>query len=255
MNSTHSSLTTKVRPWQQQGLVFLAALFLALGTARLGFWQLDRAKEKIDLEQSLEQQAKLSALLAGDFLRDPTLWQHPHRTVSLQGHWLDDKTVYLDNRVHHGQQGFWVMTPFRWAPGQVVWVQRGWVVRDPVDAAKSAPIETTQSNTLIAGRISSGLSHMVELKKTDTQTNSTTTKIQVNLDLPEMQAMVDDNVSGIVVQTGQDTDGLRRDWQVVAVNSEKNKAYAFQWFCLSALTALLYVWFQWIRPLQHARKK
>lgn len=255
MNSTSAHSPTKLRPWQRKGLVFFAALLLALGTARLGFWQLDRAKEKTALEHALEQQAKLPPLLSSDFLRDASLWQQIHRNVELQGQWLDDKTVYLDNRTHHGQHGFWVMTPFRWAPGQLVWVQRGWVVRDPVDASKSGPVETMNSNTLITGRISNGLSHMVELNKQDTQVSASGIKIQVNLDRAQMQSMVADNVNAVVVQTGTDSEGLRRDWQVVAVNSEKNKAYAFQWFCLSGLTALLYVWFQWIGPLRHARKK
>ena len=67
--------------------------------------------------------------------------------------------------------------------------------------------------------------------------------------------MVEDKVSAVVMQTGADSEGLRRDWVLVGVDPGKNKAYAFQWFGLSALVTLLYVWFQWIGPLLHARKQ
>ena len=237
-------------------LVFIAALLLAVLTARLGMWQLGRADEKRLLLEAAQSQAALPTLKAQDVSNDPLLWQQVHRHVLLEGLWLNDKTVYLDNRSHRGQSGFWVMTPFRWASGQVVWVQRGWVARDPVDAGKAAPVQTPSEPVIITARISSGLSHMVELKKTDTQSvDGAALKIQANLDMSEMQAMVSDTVSAVVVQTGADSDGLRRDWVLVGVDPDKNTAYAIQWFCLSGLVTLLYVWFQWIGPLFHARQQ
>ena len=236
--------------------VFIAALLLALLTARLGLWQLSRADEKLALLQAVQTQTALPALHAQELTDKPLLWQEIHRAVELQGHWLADKTIYLDNRVHHGQSGFWVMTPFRWSTGQVVWVQRGWVARDPVDATKAAPVQTSVEATSITARIVPGLSHMVELKKTDTQAGvGSGLNIQANLDLPQMQAMVEDKVNAVVIQTGADSDGLRRDGVIVGVDPDKNKAYAFQWFGLSALVTLLYVWFQWIGPLFHARQR
>jgi len=134
VNSTPAFLSGK--PWFRQAwLVCLAAVFLAAVTARMGFWQLSRAEEKRALQLAVEAQTALTPLREQDLLQDTTLWQHTHRRAALEGQWLSDKTVYLDNRVHHGQSGFWVMTPLRWAPGQVVWVQRGWVVRDARDAS------------------------------------------------------------------------------------------------------------------------
>ena len=229
---------------------------MAVLTARLGLWQLSRADEKLALLQSVQTQSALPALQAQELKDQPVLWQQVNRTVVLQGRWLPDKTIYLDNRVHHGQSGFWVMTPFRWSAGQVVWVQRGWVARDPVDATKAAPVQTTDEYVNITARIAGELSHMVELKKTDTPTGAGAgIHIQANLALTQMQALVDDKVNAVVMQTGADSDGLRRDWVIVGVDPAKNKAYAFQWFGISVLLTLLYVWFQWIGPLLHARKQ
>jgi surfeit locus 1 family protein len=70
-----------------------------------------------------------------------------------------------------------------------------------------------------------------------------------------MQSLVQDNVQALVVQTGPDGDGLRRDWFQVGVSADKNRAYAFQWFALSALLAFLYLWFQWIKNYRYGRQK
>ena len=43
-------------------------------------------------------------------------------------------------------------------------------------------------------------------------------------------------------------DGLARDWPAPAADVHKHYGYAFQWFSLSALTVILYVWFQVLRP-------
>ena len=40
------------------------------------------------------------------------------------------------------------------------------------------------------------------------------------------------------------TEEMLRDWPVAALTADKNYGYAFQWFGLSALITLLYVWFQ-----------
>jgi len=251
-SSTSSSKPSKTT-WRRV-VVAVAALAGVLITFNLGLWQLSRAQEKLRLQASMEAQALQTPLVAKDFQQDPSLWQNIHRPAQLQGQWLPDSTVYLDNRSHQGQPGFWVMTPLRWAPGQVVWVQRGWVQRDRVDAQKAPHIDTPSGNVTIQGRVAAPLSHMVELG-TDAPANQSRPRIQANLSLPQMQALVADNVSGILIQTGEPSEGLRRDWPVVALSADKNKGYAFQWFALCALMAGLYLWFQWIQPLKYAKQK
>ena len=146
------------------------------------------------------------------------------------------------------------MTPLRWAPGQVVWVQRGWVQRDRVDARKASTIDTPSGMVTIQGRVAAPLSQMVELAAPEPADHSRP-RIQANLDRAQMQALVVDNVSGLMVQTGEASEGLRRDWPVVALSADKNKGYAFQWFALCALIAGLYLWFQWIQPLTYGKQK
>ena len=247
---TENSVSAKGH-WRKW-LVLAAALFFAVLTARLGVWQLSRAEQKLALQQAIDQQSTLPVLTTAELLHEPTLWQSTHRRLQIDGQWLPEHTVYLDNRQHHGQAGFWVMTPFRWSTGQVVWVQRGWVQRDLRDASKAPTVTTPSGRVAITGRLTADLSHMVELTSA-VEPASGAARIQANLDRAQMQAMVSDKVSGVLIQTDADSEGLKRDWTVVSVSADKNTAYAFQWFALSGLITFLYVWFQWIRPFRHAR--
>ena len=54
-------------------------------------------------------------------------------------------------------------------------------------------------------------------------------------------------------QTGAASEGLQRDWTAPTLGVEKHYGYAFQWFGLAALVAILYVWFQFIVPRRRAR--
>jgi cytochrome oxidase assembly protein ShyY1 len=55
------------------------------------------------------------------------------------------------------------------------------------------------------------------------------------------------------VQTGAPSEGLMRDWPRASSGSERNYGYTFQWWAMSAVIAILYVWFQFIAPYRKAR--
>jgi surfeit locus 1 family protein len=46
---------------------------------------------------------------------------------------------------------------------------------------------------------------------------------------------------------GVASEGLLREWPLVGTGVATHYGYAFQWFALSALIAILYVWFQIVR--------
>jgi hypothetical protein len=56
-------------------------------------------------------------------------------------------------------------------------------------------------------------------------------------------------------QTGPASEGLQRDWPAPALGLERHYGYAFQWFGLSALVVILYVWFQFITPFRRSRRR
>jgi surfeit locus 1 family protein len=78
--------------------------------------------------------------------------------------------------------------------------------------------------------------------------------IRQNLDLPLFRQQTGLPLLEVsVLEQGPASEGLLRDWPVVASGVEKHHGYAFQWFGLSALIALLYVWFQIVQPRRKKR--
>jgi surfeit locus 1 family protein len=57
-----------------------------------------------------------------------------------------------------------------------------------------------------------------------------------------------------VQQTDAASEGLLRDWPPANLGVHKNYGYAFQWFGLGALIAVLYVWFQIVRRFFYPRR-
>jgi surfeit locus 1 family protein len=81
-------------------------------------------------------------------------------------------------------------------------------------------------------------------------------RIRQNLDLAAMGAEVQRPILTLsVVQLGDASEGLLRDWPVVSSGVDKHYGYAFQWFGLCGLIALLYVWFQIVRRFFRPRRQ
>ena len=241
-----------VRFW----LVTLAAVAGIAITLALARWQLDRAAQKEAIHAAIEAEQKAPALdsraLAGRADLAPLL----HRRVSLRGHWVGAQTVYLDNRQMYGRPGFYVMTPLRLADDDgVVLVQRGWIPRDFQDRKNLQPVDTPQGDVVVNGRIGAAPSQLYAFgDAAKAQAAEGASRIRQNLDLAVFR-----NESGLalaegsIVQTDGPNEGLKRDWPEVASGVEKHYGYAAQWFGLSALMAILYVWFQLIAPRRRAR--
>src|SRR5258705_6228076 len=80
-------------------VTLLAALAGVAIAARLGFWQLDRADQRIALQASLEARSHQPALDGTALARAPLAAEAQHyRRVCLRRRWLADRTVCLDNR-------------------------------------------------------------------------------------------------------------------------------------------------------------
>jgi len=167
-----------------------------------------------------------------------------HRPIQLEGEWLDKYTVYLDNRQMNARPGFYVMTPFKvQTTGAVVLVQRGWVGRDFTDRSRLPAIQTTTGTVVLNGLIALPPSKLYALGE------EAKTVIRQNLDLQDFRVETGLPLLEIsVIQMGAASEGLLREWPQAATGVEKHYGYAFQWFGLALLIALLYVWFQIVRP-------
>jgi len=233
----------------------LGAVFGVTLTFSLGLWQWGRAHEKLAL-QAQQQARQALPPLGQDTLRSaPRAPDLLHRTVVLRGQWLVAQTVYLDNRQMQGRVGFYVVTPLRLSPAPqglpdaVVLVQRGWVPRSFTDRQQLPAVITPEGEVTVTGRIAPAPSKLYAFDGADTG------PIRQNLDLTAWRAETGlPLVEGSVQQTGAPSEGLLREWPVPANSADKNYGYAFQWWALSGVIFILYVWFQFIAPRRQVRQ-
>lgn len=236
---------------RRRAVVLVAAVLAAALAARLGFWQLDRAQQKLDLLARIAARAEAPPLPPDDLARDEAAAADQHyRRIVLRGRWLADRTVYLDNRPLNARQGFIVVTPLLLADGGAVLVQRGWMARDFIDRTRLAPLPTPEGELQLAGRIAPPPSQLLALADEERG------PIRQNLDLAAFARETGLRLRPLSVQQTAPApdDGLLRQWPAPVVDSAKNQGYAFQWFALCALVVGLTVWFQFIRPRRPSRR-
>lgn len=247
---------------RRRAVVLIAALLTSGITARLGWWQLDRAQQKLELQARIEARAGLPPLPQAELPREATQAEAQHyRPVQLRGRWLADHTVALDNRQLNARQGFVVVTPLLLAPGDAVLVQRGWMPRDFVDRTRLAPLPAQPGEVLVSGRIAPPPGKLLALSEAEAG------PIRQNIELAAFSREVGVALRPWSVQQGEATrpappaddavatalapladDRLLRQWPMAAVDVAKHHGYAFQWFALCLLVLGLTAWFQFLRP-------
>ncbi len=73
-------------------------------------------------------------------------------------------------------------------------------------------------------------------------------RIRQNPPVTEYRTRFGDNFAGVSLrQTGASDGGLAREWAQPDDGVNKHLGYAFQWFLLSALVVVYYVWFQIVK--------
>lgn len=272
-------------PTKRNPIGWAVSILAAVGvllTLSLGTWQLRRAAQKEALTQHIYQQNTLPALtntaqaatlnIADGTVPVASLVQ---RNVLLQGTWLSQYTVYLDNRYMGGRVGFYVVTPLQLEGGnKVVWVQRGWVARSAQDRARLPPVSTAAGIVTVQGKVVDSISKVYALgddavAQASTLAAAGASRIWQNLPKIVLDAPMQ-WLPWAVLQThsapaalaqaplaaapsapplpSPGPDGLLREWPAPDAGVSKHYGYAFQWLALCGLIIGLYVWFYLIAP-------
>lgn len=226
-------------------LITLATLVVVAGTLALGAWQLGRAHQKNALFEAIERQRGLAAVGNEALLGPRPGTALLHRPVAVRGTWVAQRTIFLDNRQMDGRVGFEVVTPLVLEGGRAaVLVERGWVPRNFEQRDALPAVPTPAGLVEVRGRIAPAPAKLYDFG------GAPAGPIRQNVDLSGLRAETGLPLLDVAVrQTGNDSpDGLRRDWPEPTSGAETNYGYAFQWWALATLTAILYVWFQFIAP-------
>lgn len=245
-------------------LAVIALAAVVAVTTSLGLWQLRRAGEKRHLEA-----VRTQALAAAPVPLDATpraAGELVDQRIAARGRWLKDRTIFLDNRTHAGQAGFFVFTPLALARpdapaamaddagARSVLVLRGWVAGDPADRTRVPVIDDDGSREVtVVGIGEREVANTMLLGRDDAQG-----RLWQQVSLPRFATW-----SGLALQpvilrqlepdrgTGPGAgapvqDMLVRDWDSATgasgMTAERHVGYAVQWFALAAMAIALGLW-------------
>jgi surfeit locus 1 family protein len=227
---------------------FIAAVALTVLGIALGNWQTRRAGEKLALQARLQQRAAQPPLTLTSMLTpmpggqgvDPAAAEF--RRVALTGSYVPDWTVFLDNRSHGGRAGFIVVTPLRLAGSdKVVLVERGWVAgnagaHDRIPVVPAPPGErSVEGIAVLRAARAMELGQAPPLRPNAFVQNLAPAAFARATGLDVLPVMIE--------QTNADAGdaALVRDWPAPAVDVDRHRGYAFQWYALAAMASLFFV--------------
>lgn len=223
-----------VLPWI--GLLVVVAV-----TFSLGMWQLGRAQQKEAMQAELERQRALPAL-ALDANSAPTDADR-QRLATARGDWLPQANVFLENRQHQGQPGFWLVTPLRLRTEPVVdlLVVRGWAPRDIRERTLTPKVPSPAGPVSVTGRLGAAPAALSALGSGVVETGF----VRLNLDLAAYAAQHQLNPWSLVLwqtESPAAPDGLVREWYQPGLNTAKHYGYAAQWFGIGLAAIGLMAW-------------
>ncbi|KGE04828.1 SURF1 family protein [Pseudohaliea rubra] len=226
--------------WRTTVLVLLLLPVLVT----LGFWQLDREREKRELLARFEARQAAAPARLGQALaaREPAALAY--LPVRLQGRYVAGRYLLLDNRIQGGRFGYEVVSLFARDDGAYTLVNRGWVPGDP--ARRSLPQPAAP-----AGRVElTGQLYVPPdppyLLGEQSQAVDDWPRVVQALEMAPLTAALAAELGAAVFPWSVRLDAtapgaLAAAWPVVNVSPAKHRGYAVQWFTMAAVLGLFFV--------------
>lgn len=218
----------------------LSVILLCPLLALLGFWQLDRAEQKRQLQDAFDSGAQtvvLEAASVGESMAELPRYQR----VVMEGHYESERQFLLDNMTHGGVAGYQVLTPFAPEGGDTrVLVDRGWIPK-AFGTSLLPDVDVEENRRQVSGRITRLPRPGLELAAGAPALPEWPRVVQ----FPVMDELAESLGAPLAVRMvwldAAEADGFVRDWQPVEFGPERHLAYAVQWFAMSATVMIIYV--------------
>jgi len=232
-----SGYSFRPRAW-----AFAAAAAACAAGVALGNWQAGRADEKRALGAQLDLSFRQPPVEIPASEIDSRNYVMKH--VAARGRFVDEHTIYLDNKLRHGTPGYEVVTPLR-LDGRSVLVNRGWV-----PAGKSREllpqVKAPGGEVRVEGLALARFPHALVLGP------SAPGKVRQNLDVRSFGEETGLRLQPIVIeQHSPAADGLVREWPRPDLGIEMHESYALQWYSLAGLAVALFVGLSFRRAGAH----
>jgi len=216
----------------------IATLLLIGAGCALGQWQTRRAEQKEALFQEIEKASAAPLIYLNNTTTDHVFI--PFRRLVIEGEFVQDWPLYLDNRPLQGRAGFYVLMPLRvTGTNKFILVARGWQVRNPLERTKLPLLYTPPGQIKLTGMMRDQLDRAMQLGQAEKVKSGS---IIQNLDLGDLTAQTGMQFYPFIIeQTSEVADGLQRDWPLPSSGAEKHRAYAFQWYALSVMALIFFL--------------
>ena len=216
----------------------IATLVVAGIGIALGNWQTRRAEEKIAIADAIAARNQLDPLPVRALPENAV--PEEFRPVTVSGSFVREWPVYLDNRPLDGRAGFYLLMPLRVTGSErVVLVLRGWFPRDPQDRQRLPSIPVPQDEVNVTGRVRTSVGKLMQLGETPALTPGA---IVQNVGIEALATASRLPLQNFIIEQTNDLgDGLVRDWPLPSAGVDTHRAYAFQWYALSAAAFLFFI--------------
>ena len=223
---------------------FLLALLASVCTISLGNWQTRRAQDKQDLAARVERAGRAAPLTVSGAAK-PAI-DLAFRRLTARGEFLPQYTILLDNKVHRGRPGYFVVTPLRLADGSMhLLVNRGWVAAR--ERREDLPAVSTPAGEVVVDGL--GLEHAPRVLSAGE--GVPVGKVWQNLTLEGFSTWSGIALQPVFLQQHSElSDGLVRAWPKADFGVEKHTSYAMQWYLFAMMSVLIFVVlsFERVRP-------
>ena len=220
----------------------IATILVLIGLGillNLGFWQVGRADEKRQLLEEIDNRKTMNPVTLEylDNQRDKGFYH-----LKLDGEFLPDNYVLLDNRIVKGQAGFEVIQPYR-VGHRTILINRGWIPL-PQDRTvlPNVPLETGYIK--VTGIVYEPTRAIV-LREDQLDASTAWPKLVQSLDMEKLTALYDQ--LGLTIepwilrQDPDDESFFKREWLYVNMTPERHISYAVTWFGLAFALVIIYI--------------
>lgn len=214
--------------WKSAVIVVLSLTVLI----KLGFWQLDRARQKQQM-QTQQQQRKQAAAKPIERLATANPQHLNYQRVRLVGRYLSDKSIYISNTFYQGKPGFEAMVPFKLkSNAQIVLLSRGWIAL-PAQAKQLPSGEQTLLGSIhLPPKQAFFLAEKVADRNWPIRLHhfdmNTITQLLQTPSIPYLVRLEPDNPGS-----------LQAFWPTPNFNASNSTAYAVQWFIMALIVAIV----------------
>lgn len=214
------------------GILILFSIFV-----RLGFWQLDRAEQKQQIQNDRDARSLVPLAIGSLNLDDINALQQ--QKLTMNGSYDHDKSIRISNQIFRGQPGFEVITPFKLhSSNKIVLVSRGWISAES-GPKKPAEIEPITGPQQLVGEIHIPTSNRFFLPQKLDEPPIWPIDLH-HFDINTISPLFDRPLFPFVVRLDDNNPGvLERHWQVTRLKPMNSISYAIQWFGMALILVII----------------